>query len=293
MPHLDAERLAALDHDPLTAEELAHLAGCAACRLERDAYARLAVLTDAERTRAASALDAPTLTEWSRLSAALRAEGLITRPSDDADVFGTDVIGVDGQAPSTPLMASVPHSMSSATPREIVAPSAARHRAVGRGPERRRWFGAAWRAAAAVALFASGAMVGRGTASSSLATAGAPPMTASASTDAFDLAAASDRGVPEFTSMSEATRVLEQAQRDYERASLWLASHDTTVNAQSVYRARLAALEQMLTASRAGLFEAPQDPVLNQYYLAAYTAREATLRQLGEALPVNRVMESF
>jgi hypothetical protein len=49
----------------------------------------------------------------------------------------------------------------------------------------------------------------------------------------------------------------------------------------------------MLTASRAGLFEAPQDPVLNQYYLAAYTAREATLRQLGESLPVDRVMESF
>jgi hypothetical protein len=290
MPHLDAERLAALDHDPLTAEELAHLAGCAACRLERDAYARLAVLTDTERTRAASALDAPALTEWGRLSAALRAEGLITRPSDDADVFGADVIGVDGQAPSTHVMPSVSHAMPSAIPRDDVAPSAARQRAVGRGHERRRWFGGAWRAAAAVALFASGAMVGRGTASSSLAGDAVSPV---ASTESLDLAVASDRGVPEFTSMSEATRVLEQAQRDYERASLWLASHDTTVNAQSVYRARLAALEQMLTASRAGLFEAPQDPVLNQYYLAAYTAREATLRQLGEALPVNRVMESF
>jgi hypothetical protein len=33
--------------------------------------------------------------------------------------------------------------------------------------------------------------------------------------------------------------------------------------------------------------------VLNQYYLAAYTAREATLRQLGASLSVDRVMERF
>jgi hypothetical protein len=98
---------------------------------------------------------------------------------------------------------------------------------------------------------------------------------------------------PAFGSLREASAVLEQAQRDYERASLWIAAHDTTVNAEVAYRARLAALEQMLSASRAGLFEAPEDPVLNQYYLAAYTAREATLRQLGASLPVDRVMERF
>ncbi len=74
---------------------------------------------------------------------------------------------------------------------------------------------------------------------------------------------------------------------------MWLANDDTTVNAQAVYRARLAALDQMMTASRAGLYEAPQDPVLNQYDLAVDMAREATLRQLGAALPVDRVMERF
>ena len=93
--------------------------------------------------------------------------------------------------------------------------------------------------------------------------------------------------------MEDATAALERAQQAYQRASLWLAANDTTVNAQAVYRARLAALDQMMSASRAGLYEAPQDPVLNQYYLAAYTAREATLRQLGASLSVDRVMERF
>lgn len=298
MPHLDAERLVALDHDPLTAEELAHLAGCAACRLERDACARLAALTEAERTRAASlrasALDAPRLTEWGRLSAALRAEGLITRPSDDADLLGADAFAPATRAvPIAPLV----RPSSAALGGTVVPPQVGRGGGgrvdAARGHFRGRWTGALWRTAAAVALFASGAAVGRGTATPALSGGSAPTATVAVSPAARDLAVRADRGVPEFASMTEATRVLEQAQRDYERASLWLASHDTTVNAQSVYRARLAALEQMLTASRAGLFEAPQDPVLNQYYLAAYTAREATLRQLGEALPVNRVMESF
>ena len=46
-------------------------------------------------------------------------------------------------------------------------------------------------------------------------------------------------------------------------------------------------------ASRAALRDAPQDPVLNQYYLAAYTAREATLQQLMGTLPVNKTIERY
>jgi len=100
-------------------------------------------------------------------------------------------------------------------------------------------------------------------------------------------------GDSEFTSVDNATQVLARAQRDYERASMWLASNDSTARNSDVYRARLAALDQMMAASRAALRDAPQDPVLNHYYLAAYTAREATLQALGGTLPVDKVIERY
>jgi hypothetical protein len=232
MPHLELERLAALDHDAPSAEELAHLASCSACRREQEAFAQLADLAGLQAT-ASARLDVPRLTEWDALATALRAEGLISAPT-----------------PVIPARSGTP------------------------------WWA---RMAAAALLLVCGATAGRLSAGASLLPSDSVSMATTASTDM-------ER---DFRSVAEASAVLDRAQRDYERASFWLASHDTTVNAQSVYRARLAALEQMLTASRDGLYEAPQDPVLNQYYLSAYTAREATLRQLGAALPVDRVMESF
>jgi len=152
MQHLDPERLAAFDHDAPSAGELAHLASCALCRGERDAFSALATIP----MRAA----VPRLTEWDALAVALRADGLLT---------------------------------SATTTVATKAPS-----------------------------------------------------------------------------------------RD-----------DTTVRSSDVYRARLAALDQMMTASRAALRDAPQDPVLNHYYLAAYTAREATLQQLGGTLPVDKTIEGY
>jgi len=230
MPHLELERLAALDHDAPTLEEQAHLATCPACRREQEAFAQLADLAGVQGTLPVPR-DVPRLTEWDALASALRAEGLMAAPS------------------------------------------------VRRGASSPWWA----RAAAAAALLVCGAAAGRLSAGASLLPGPAAPMVARAA-----LTSTAD-----FTTVAEASAALDRAQRDYERASFWLASRDTTVNAQSVVRARLAALEQMLTASRDGLYEAPQDPVLNQYYLSAYTAREATLRQLGAALPVDRVMESF
>jgi len=228
MPHLELERLAALDHESPTPEEQAHLAACAACRREQEAFAQLADLAGLQAA-APARLDVPRLTEWESLATVLRAEGLIAAPAGRAGMP--------------------------------------------------RWA----RAAAAAVLLVGGMGAGRLSAGASLL-----PGTASEVSDVPVAALAGD-----FGSIEEASAVLDRAQREYERASFWIASHDTTVHAQAVYRARLVALEQMLTASRDGLYEAPQDPVLNQYYLAAYTAREATLRQLGAALPVDRVMESF
>jgi hypothetical protein len=230
MPHLELERLAALDHESPTPEEQAHLDQCSACRREQEAFAQLADLAGLQSV-APARLDVPRLTEWESLATALRAEGLIAEPV----------------------------------------------------PARR--VGSPWwvRAAAAAVLLIGGVAAGR-------LSAGAALLPGVAAVGADEPATELAGG---FRSVEEASAVLDRAQREYERASFWLASHDTTVNAQAVYRARLVALEQMLTASRDGLYEAPQDPVLNQYYLSAYTAREATLRQLGAALPVDRVMESF
>lgn len=240
MQHLDSERLAALDDDTPTPEELAHLSACMPCRQERAAFERLARLASANASELRES--EPRLTSWPALSAELRANGLLTRPSEDPERADSDVQKVR---------------------------------------VRRRYTGVL-RMAAALALMTGGAVVGRASAGASLFRAPGAVATAISNVNGS-----------EFESAADASDVLARAQRDYQRASLWLAAHDTTVNAQAVYRARLSALEQMMVASRAALYEAPQDPLLNQYYLAAYTAREATLRQLGASLPVDRVMESF
>ena len=48
-----------------------------------------------------------------------------------------------------------------------------------------------------------------------------------------------------------------------------------------------------MSEMRDAMREAPQDPVINQYYLATVGAREATLRQLGTALPASAQMNRF
>ncbi len=281
MPHLDPERLAALDHDVPSPDEVAHLATCAECRLERLAYERLAQLSYTEGARVEAS--APRLTEWTVLSAQLRAAGLLTRPSEDT-----------GEQPAVAIPLQVEHAAAGNTADRIVrvttpigpAPRVLVSNRVGVSPRALPWR-AMLRLAAALALVIAGVAMGRLSAGLSLSStlssslAGGTPLT-----PAGGLADG-------YASMEDASRALERAQQEYQRASMWLVNNDTTVNAQAVYRARLAALDQMMTASRAGLYEAPQDPVLNQYYLAAYTAREATLRQLGASLPVDRVMERF
>lgn len=235
MQHLDPERLAAFDHDAPSVDELAHLASCAACRSEHDAFTALGLLTMRDAV--------PRLTEWDALATALRADGLLT-----------------------------------------VAPAAAARVRTSRVVMR------PWRrAAAAAAVLVGGAMAGRVSAGAS-----ALPFIARSTDSVRASVRAVSTGVSDtFVSVGQATDVLSSAQRNYENASLWLAANDTTVRSSDVYRARLAALDQMMTASRAALRDGPQDPVLNHYYLAAYTAREATLQQLGGTLPVDKTIEGY
>jgi hypothetical protein len=142
--------------------------------------------------------------------------------------------------------------------------------------------------AAGLALAVGGAAVGRASAGASLI----PDTPAVASTEAAaeqapvntSLASSSPA---QFKSPEEAWEVLNRAGEEYQRASMYLSANNTEVpmpSNPSQYRTRLAALDNVMTEIRGALKEAPQDPVINQYYLATVGAREATLRQLGTTL---------
>ena len=149
----------------------------------------------------------------------------------------------------------------------------------------RRWMPIA----AGITLAVGGAAAGRMSAGApllpvrSVASASeAPPQTAPAVQSPTTLASAT-----EFRSPEDAWEVLNRAGEEYQRASLYLSASNTSVpmpDNPSQYRTRLAALDNVMTEIRGALKEAPQDPVINQYYLQTVGAREATLRQLGTTL---------
>lgn len=98
-----------------------------------------------------------------------------------------------------------------------------------------------------------------------------------------------------FASTGDALAVLQRSQDEYERAAAYLAVHDTSTSetAADQYRTRLAALDRSAGSFLEALNEAPQDPVINQIYLATLGAREATLGKLGRALPVGTRLSRF
>ena len=72
LSHLSTERLAALADEQPTVDERNHLAACARCANEVEAYRAVLAMANSER----SAMQLP-LTRWDSLSDGLRAEGLI------------------------------------------------------------------------------------------------------------------------------------------------------------------------------------------------------------------------
>ncbi len=188
------------------------------------------------------------LTSWTTLAADLRAEGLIGPPPDPMTITPTH---------GTPI------------------PQA-----------RRRFASHGWmRAAAALLLVAAGAAAGRYSAPTPfLAGSDAPTATQSgnATVDPAGVSTVS------YSSTTDAMTAFLRAQREMQQAAAYLAEREQ-INAPSsdieMYRARLAALDGMVSVSRAALYEAPADPVINQYYLATLGAREATMRQIGRTLP--------
>jgi hypothetical protein len=96
--------------------------------------------------------------------------------------------------------------------------------------------------------------------------------------------------VSSFQTPDDAVKALSLSQQTYQSAAAYLAAQDTTSHFiglnENTYRTRLTALDDILAATRAALYQAPQDPVLNQYYQGTLSARQATLVQLRGVTPV-------
>jgi hypothetical protein len=244
MLHLNAERLAELADSEPTAVESAHLSVCEACCRERAAHQRLLVYAAADRDRLA-----PPLTDWESLAARMRDEGVL--------------------APGTSTRQGQP----------------------GRGRALVWWM----RIAAGLLVATGGAVVGRMSAESSLRNAvivDALVADTSVSINPDSLLAsagyienvANTTGVRPIGSVEEASALLRRAQLDYQRAAAFLAQQDTLLEAPNVYRARLAALDELAGSLESAMVQARQDPVINAYYRATMQTRNVTLQQLGSAV---------
>lgn len=202
---------------------------------------------------------APALTRWDSLASALRAEGLLAEPS----------------------LTAMP------------------------APLHRRATGDLLRRAAAVIVFVGGgAVLGRMSAGMPIMQAVAMRPSLPAVTGDAPGTSGVSRGAPGvltagagdgFSTSQDALSALEMAQRQYELAATWLASHDTSSSdlAPEQYRTRLAALDRTAETMQQAMRDAPSDPYINQYYLATLSAREQTLRRLGTTLPVGLKLGRF
>jgi hypothetical protein len=208
---------------------------------------------------------APPLTDWSSLSATLRAEGLIKTPA------------------ITSRFTSSNRWMQIAAGLAIAVGGAAIGRATAGAP----------------VIPASTVQ----TASNSIAPPGDQqsfntPVSASQS----DPVTGAEQGASNvstsasFKSPDEAWEVLNRSGAEYQRASAYLSSTGNTQpmpTEPSQYRTRLAALDNVMQEMRGALKDAPHDPVINQYYRATVGVREATLRQLGTTLPAGAKLNRF
>lgn len=157
------------------------------------------------------------------------------------------------------------------------------------GPARRvvimKW---TMRAAASLVLVTGGVLAGRMSVSGASASQQAQAVQPAAGGDGALLANA--QPISSFRTADDAVKALSASQQTYQSAAAYLAAQDTTSHFiglnENTYRARLTALDDIIAATRAALYQAPQDPVLNQYYQGTLSARQATLVQLRGVTPV-------
>ena len=159
-----------------------------------------------------------------------------------------------------------------------------------------RHFESRWplRAAAALLLLASGALLGRATARTDAVSMGGAeraPVTATASSSTAHPIADSM-----FASVEEARAAQLRSEQLYQQAVAYLARYDSTAlddGSPVAYKSRLAALDRVISATSEAMREAPHDPVINGYYLTTLGQREATIQQLNTALPASLRLNSF
>jgi len=214
---------------------------------------------DALITREQTRVVAP-LTEWHNLSMSLRQEGLIRDSAGERP------------RPERPYTPSA----------EPVRRGSGWLRATG------RW---TMRVATGAALVGVGIVAGRGmTFGQSIVSEIQQAVADSSGSSSVRIS-----GKP-FNSPASARKTLLRAQTEYQAAAAFLDASDSVpqvLGGSSFYQDRLVGLDEMTTASLAALKDAPRDPLLNQYFLSASAAREATLQQLGNSLPVGTTMERF
>jgi hypothetical protein len=152
--------------------------------------------------------------------------------------------------------------------------------------ESSRWARRSLQIAAGLLLVAGGALAGR--ASVEPAPATRSEMATADARDALDSTS--------FLTVEQARQAQQRSEMRYRQATAYLAQHDSTgpIDGNPVaYRSRLAALDQVISTTRAAMREAPHDPVINGYYLNTLGQREATLRQLNTVLPASLRLNSF
>ena len=161
-------------------------------------------------------------------------------------------------------------------------------KALDRGAAARVW---TIRIAAGLVLVAGGAVAGRMTAKQGL------PLLPTPTTGTDATAASATQPAGDFKTTDDALKALSASQQTYESAAAFLAAQDTTAHFiglnQNTYRTRLKALDDITASTRTALYQAPQDPVLNQYYLNTLAARNATLTQLRQATPAANQVRGY
>jgi len=104
-----------------------------------------------------------------------------------------------------------------------------------------------------------------------------------------------EAGTNDFASTSEALEVLNKAYEQYSSAASYLAANDTVSSGQAFerFRSRLAFLDEVAQSTREALAEAPQDPLINQFYVSTLGARDATLQRMGQVVSVGNRLGRF
>jgi hypothetical protein len=167
----------------------------------------------------------------------------------------------------------------------LIAPGAS-DREVAPSRSRPHWM---LRIAAALLLVAGGAMLGR-------FSAGATPLPGDERSDVASRTVRGDSFPTTFASVEDATRWKALYRDGYQRALSFLAQNDSVGQPNetpALMRTRLSTLDRLQRITREALNAAPNDPVINDFYLNAFGQREATLRELNTVLPQNVRMNSF